>query len=310
MMRAEREELLRRYLDGEMNLEQEHDFIIQVALDKELRHELKAQQTIDKAFQKDRVVDPSAYTALQATVAAMIVSPMPGAEPAPLKTDSFLSRFFGSGTQRFVAGGVAGITLLGVAFLFGLPDQGETGPAAPHRTVRPAVSGQTSDFAPLESSSQSFPFLRQNVVQAGDITAGDAVAGATAQTLEEPVGTTVHTVTAVKGRAVPAAIHPVPNAQGVGSSPSTPFSAVPTRNSSPSAAPAHRTPANAANSFAAADTVLNSSVGLAADNTGAIRSFVDSSAATAKQGAPAKATEATEVKDSIGIGVRLLWKNE
>lgn len=74
MTRIEREELLRRYLNGEMGLEQEHDFLIQVALDKELRHELKAQQTIDRAFQKDRVVDPSSYASLQGKVAMMLTT--------------------------------------------------------------------------------------------------------------------------------------------------------------------------------------------------------------------------------------------
>ena len=74
MTRIEREELLRRYMHGELNLEQEHEFFIQVALDKELRHELKAQQTIDRAFQKDRVVNTSAYAPIQGKVAAMLAA--------------------------------------------------------------------------------------------------------------------------------------------------------------------------------------------------------------------------------------------
>lgn len=132
MTRVEREELLRRYLEGEMSLEQEHDFIIQVALDKELRHELKAQQTIDRAFRKDRVVDPSAYASLQSAVSAMIAAPAATAEPASVVagTASIYARFLGKGVQRWTIGGIAGLALLGGALLFGLPDGDELAPAA------------------------------------------------------------------------------------------------------------------------------------------------------------------------------------
>lgn len=127
MTRVEREELLRRYLEGEMSLEQEHDFIIQVALDKELRHELKAQQTIDRAFRKDRVVDPSAYASLQSAVSAMIAAPVSSAEPvsAVVGTASIYARFLGKGMRRWTLGGIAGLALLGGVLLFGLPDGDE-----------------------------------------------------------------------------------------------------------------------------------------------------------------------------------------
>jgi len=74
MTSSQREELIRAYLEGRMSLEQEHDFFIDVALDKDLRLELKAQQTIDSAFRKDSVVDSSEINRLQREVSAMLVA--------------------------------------------------------------------------------------------------------------------------------------------------------------------------------------------------------------------------------------------
>lgn len=150
MTRVEREELLRRYLEGEMSLEQEHDFIIQVALDKELRHELKAQQTIDRAFRKDRVVDPSAYASLQSAVSAMIAAPAATAEPASAVagTASIYARFLGKEVQRWTLGGIAGLALLGGVLLFGLPDGEEHVPAARQEVVPEHPNVYTVPAAP------------------------------------------------------------------------------------------------------------------------------------------------------------------
>lgn len=78
MTGSQREELIRAYLEGRMSLQQEHDFFIDVALDKDLRHELKAQQTIESAFRKDSAVDPSEITRLQREVSAMLVASRSG----------------------------------------------------------------------------------------------------------------------------------------------------------------------------------------------------------------------------------------
>lgn len=73
MERALREELLRRYVSGEMSIGEEHEFFIQVALDRELRHELKAQQEIDGAFASDRSTPTFAeYSSMQNGVAASL----------------------------------------------------------------------------------------------------------------------------------------------------------------------------------------------------------------------------------------------
>lgn len=81
MTQIEREELLRRYIDGQMSLEQEHEFFIEVALDKELRHGLKAQREIDEAMQADRgQPTPSEYASLQSSLATVLAA-TPGAIP-------------------------------------------------------------------------------------------------------------------------------------------------------------------------------------------------------------------------------------
>lgn len=155
MTRAEREEFLRHYLEGEMNLEQEHDFLIQAALDKELRHELKAQQTIDRAFQKDRVVDPSAYASLQASVAGMIAAPVAAPRPASAEAGSLIGRFFSKGGGRWMFGGMLGVALLGGILLFGVPDDKETVTSTPQKSVSSSVEQPTMNAIKNSSSTSS-----------------------------------------------------------------------------------------------------------------------------------------------------------
>ncbi len=69
MQRSERERLLRRYMEGKMSVAEEENFLIEVALRKEVRLELAAQQTIDRALAKDRqAIDPNLYGLLQRDV--------------------------------------------------------------------------------------------------------------------------------------------------------------------------------------------------------------------------------------------------
>jgi hypothetical protein len=84
MTRAERERLIERYLSGAMTSTDESDFFIQVALDKELRQDLKAQRTIESAFRKDRESEPSEHTAMRSRVASSLAaSSAPVNTPAP-----------------------------------------------------------------------------------------------------------------------------------------------------------------------------------------------------------------------------------
>ncbi|MEO5929975.1 MAG: hypothetical protein ABIR47_08585, partial [Candidatus Kapaibacterium sp.] len=72
MTRSERELFIQRYLSGEMTSSEEGDFFLQVALDKELRHDLQAQKTVESAFRKDREAVASEHTGLRLKMAAML----------------------------------------------------------------------------------------------------------------------------------------------------------------------------------------------------------------------------------------------
>lgn len=81
MNRIERERALERYMSGEMNAAEESDFFIQVALEKELRQELKAQRVIETALRKDLESEPTEHTAMRARVASMLVETPATARP-------------------------------------------------------------------------------------------------------------------------------------------------------------------------------------------------------------------------------------
>jgi|GEM_PF-4288967 len=83
MTRSEREQIIQRYLSKEMSSAEEGDFFVQVALDRELRHDLQAQQMIDSAFRKDREAERSGHTALRTRVAAMLAASVPPQQPVP-----------------------------------------------------------------------------------------------------------------------------------------------------------------------------------------------------------------------------------
>jgi hypothetical protein len=72
MKRPEREALIDRYLSGEMDPAEEQDFFIRAAVDKELRFELKAQQTIASAIRKDSVLPAEDHLAVHTHVFAML----------------------------------------------------------------------------------------------------------------------------------------------------------------------------------------------------------------------------------------------
>lgn len=81
MNRIERERALERYMSGEMSAAEESDFFIQVALEKELRQELKAQRVIETALRKDLESEPTEHTAMRARVASMLVETPAAARP-------------------------------------------------------------------------------------------------------------------------------------------------------------------------------------------------------------------------------------
>lgn len=82
MNRSERERLIERYLNGEMTSHNEEEFFIQVALNEEMRQELKAHRTIESSIRKEREAERPEHTALRQRVAAFVVAnPMPTSVP-------------------------------------------------------------------------------------------------------------------------------------------------------------------------------------------------------------------------------------
>ena len=150
MNRIEREELLRRYLEGEMNLQQEHDFFIQIALDKELRHELKAQQTIEKAFRKDGSYDMTGYGSVQTNVAAMLASLPSPASASPALQPLRPSRTGGRGGW-ILAGTASAILTVGTFLALQLTDGSQAaGPEERQQTER--LESVETELHPTETS--------------------------------------------------------------------------------------------------------------------------------------------------------------
>jgi negative regulator of sigma E activity len=83
MTRVEREQLIARYLGGEMSATEEQEFFIRVAVDKELRQDLRAQRTVESALRKDRDAESTGHTALRMRIASVLAATPagPGAEP-------------------------------------------------------------------------------------------------------------------------------------------------------------------------------------------------------------------------------------
>jgi hypothetical protein len=83
MTRSERERLIDRYLSGEMGSAEEHDFFIQVAVDKEMRQEFKAHRIIESALRKDRYANDLQHSGVRIRIESLLTaSPVPPAARA------------------------------------------------------------------------------------------------------------------------------------------------------------------------------------------------------------------------------------
>lgn len=78
MTRTQREALIGTYLRGEMSAVEEQDFFIQVALDDELRAELRAQRTVDSAMRKERDSMTTTHSGLRQRVMSSLGVPLSG----------------------------------------------------------------------------------------------------------------------------------------------------------------------------------------------------------------------------------------
>jgi len=150
MTRAERERLIQSYLSGEMSSAEESDFFIQVALDKELRQDLKAQRTIESAFRKDRESEPSEHTALRSRVAMSLAASsasLTGPAQAPVGGEAAGAGRLGrllTGPGRWIIASTAALVLT-VGVMIMLPD----GPPSDAPVSAPAPTpGQLKNTSP------------------------------------------------------------------------------------------------------------------------------------------------------------------
>lgn len=158
MTRADREHLLQRYLDGAMSSAEEEEFLIRAALNTDLRMELKAHQTIDRALRKDRTGALVEHTTLRSRVAATLA-----ASAVPEAASSVSSSTPASAPQAGAAsttstgwwGAWSGSIVLGTAGLIVtlMLTLNPFGSATPEPLVRPA----NTVIAPAPSSTMTPP---------------------------------------------------------------------------------------------------------------------------------------------------------
>jgi hypothetical protein len=110
--RIERENLIERYLRGEMSLEEEENFFIEVASNQELRYELKAYQVVERAIATDRTAGDRPYTALRARMQKQLTATPPAAAQAGTTGNTT-----SSSRKRWIVGLIGG-TIMMVALIF------------------------------------------------------------------------------------------------------------------------------------------------------------------------------------------------
>jgi hypothetical protein len=159
MTPMERESLIRTYLEGSMSSDEEHEFFIDVALNAELRTELKAYRTVESAIRKDREIDAGDILQLERSVMAALASTAPAGR-APRRM---------SGLRR---AGYAGALIVAITAIV-LLTRPQSEPPAPRQTN---LLPTAVDAHPGVSPPQRQP----------EIAAGDAAASSPAPTRRHP----------------------------------------------------------------------------------------------------------------------------
>jgi hypothetical protein len=156
MTRVEREQLISRYLGGDMNTAEEQEFFIRVAVDKELRQDLRAQRTVDSALRKDRDAESTGHTALRMRVASVLAATPTDptsipSEPMPAGAGASTS---GVLTLKWIVGIAVGAIATATVVL--LPDALRAPDAQERSSAPPSVSQSATDHAqPTPSSAAS-----------------------------------------------------------------------------------------------------------------------------------------------------------
>ena len=77
MTRAEREQLIERYLEGVLTPAEEQEFFIEVATDREMQYDLKASQVVESAIRKDRNAAPESWSSTRTHLANLLAEQHP-----------------------------------------------------------------------------------------------------------------------------------------------------------------------------------------------------------------------------------------
>lgn len=167
MIRADRDRLIERYMNGQMTQAEEEAFFINAAVNPELRQELKAHRLVETAVRKERDGLTNGLTtghaALRNRVAATLASasPAPVMEPAAAQGGMLVERVLGSvAAHPSVTAIIVGILAIGVVVLQPW-ESTETIPV----DIRPTPV-QTAP--PLTPQSTTPPAMQQRGGEAGE----------------------------------------------------------------------------------------------------------------------------------------------
>lgn len=120
MIRADRDRLIERYMNGQMTQGEEEAFFINAAVNPELRQELKAHRLVETAVRKDRDGLATGHAALRNRVAATLTSatPAPVVEPVAPQAGMLMERVIGAmATHPAVTAIIVGIITIGTVIL-------------------------------------------------------------------------------------------------------------------------------------------------------------------------------------------------
>ena len=150
MIRADRDRLIERYMNGQMTQAEEEVFFINAAVNPELRQELKAHRLVETAVRKDRDRLPTGHAALRNRVAATLGSatPAPVIEPIASQSATVIERALSTvAAHPAVVAIVVGIITIGTVILQPLgnaPEHDSASTPTPAHTLAPTLQQPNS----------------------------------------------------------------------------------------------------------------------------------------------------------------------
>lgn len=179
MTRAEREQLIERYLAGELTSIEENDFFLEVGIDPEFRHDLKAYRLVDRAMEKEGDAFDATYTTLRSHVQGMLASSPVGAAVNGIMHDESSRAPIAQAARgtRTIVGWIGGIALAAFLLTVLLVDPfGST----PRHEMAPARDDSRSVLLPEAKPLHDPVLTTHDSVQAHVFVADSAAAQSTA----------------------------------------------------------------------------------------------------------------------------------